>query len=332
MSANIAILSTAHIHTRSFLENIRDAQDDRAAPVIWDDVVDRGQRYATEFGSRFEPNLEAVLHDPSIDGFLILCANTEHIHLLERVLPLGKPVFCEKPLVTTSADLAKVKALVAEHKTVLHSGYFHPFEQPMPGVVAALQSGALGKITHASYRVAHHAAYGRWFDNPDLAWFAQPALSGGGTLIDLGTHGVHLLTTIFGPVARVWATVDNKSGAYPEVDDFGIAHLEFTSGVLGTLETNWVHRGHSGFEAHGSDASIWFDQKMGYVLGRSGQEPQPIAALETVPNRVDRLVAIIRGEIPAPDLERDFRACCDAVRIIEAAYRSSKEGTWVSLT
>ena len=328
---NIAILSTAHIHSKSFLENILSTNDGRTAHVIWDADTERGARYAKDYGSRFEPNLETVLNDPSIDGFLILCENTGHMNLLERVLPIGKPVFSEKPLVTNTQDLARVQALVARHNTVLFAGYFQPFEDQLQGVIATLQSGVLGKITHANYRVAHHAAYGRWFDNPDLQWFVQPALSGGGALMDLGTHGAHLLVMLFGPVDRVWASVGNKSGAYPDVDDFGIAHLEFTSGVLGTLEANWVHRGSSGLEVHGSQASIWLDPNLGYVLARSGQDPEPIPPQQTVANRVDRLVAVVRGELSQSDLERDFEASCAAVMVIEAAYRSSSQGVWIEL-
>ncbi len=55
---NIAILSTAHIHSTSFLENIRSTDDGRTAHVIWDADLARGARYAKEYGSRFEPNLE----------------------------------------------------------------------------------------------------------------------------------------------------------------------------------------------------------------------------------------------------------------------------------
>jgi predicted dehydrogenase len=327
---NIAILSTAHIHTRGFLENLRDADDGRAALVIWDADVDRGSRYATEFGTRFEPDLETVLQNPEVHGFLILAENTAHLELLERTLPLGKAVFCEKPLVTNAADLARVQALKAQHGTVLFAGYFQPFNSAMQGVIAALQSGELGRITHARFRMAHDAAYGRWFDHSDLRWFTQPHLSGGGALMDLGTHVVHLLATLFGDVTRVWATVDNKSGAYPDVDDFGIAHLEFASGVLGTLEANWVHRGPDGLEVHGSQGSIWLEPGVGYVLGRSGQEPRPIPALVSRPNRVDRLVAIIRGELDAQELQRDLEASLTAVRVIEAAYRSSRTGSWIS--
>ena len=50
--SNIAFLSAAHIHTRGFLESIAKKEDCRAA-VIWDDMAERGQRYADEYGAEY---------------------------------------------------------------------------------------------------------------------------------------------------------------------------------------------------------------------------------------------------------------------------------------
>jgi len=52
---------------------------------------------------------------------------------------------------------------------------------------------------------------------------------------------------------------------------------------------------------------------------------------ESRPTRVDRLVAAIRGELTAEELDSDLAACIDAVRIMEAAYRSSSTGHWASV-
>ena len=43
---------------------------------------------------------------------------------------------------------------------------------------------------------------------------------------------------------------------------------------------------------------------------------------------MDRLVAVIRGEIPAAELEADLAAVFDTVAIMAAAYRSAQSGTW----
>lgn len=327
--ANIALLSTAHIHTRGFLTNIIQASDGRRIAGIWDDVQDRGWRYAEEFGAPFQPDLDQLLADPAVDGFVICAENTRHLPLLRKALPIGKPVFCEKPLVTSVSELQEVRELLARHPTTLFCGYFQPFDGLMQRVVQLVEEEAFGTITRIRYRNAHHAAYGRWFDNPDLNWFYQPELSGGGAFMDMGTHALHLVRTLFGPVGEVWATIGNHSGIYPSTDDFGLAQLRFASGILGTVEAAWTQTGGiGGLEITGSTRTLW-NTGDGYVLGGPGEKPEPVKPIEGRPTRIDRLVAAIRGEIPADELAADLAATQDAVALMEAAYRSSADGCWV---
>lgn len=326
---NIAILSTAHIHTKSFLENLTKATDGRCAYRIWDDVPARGKKYAETFGSTFESKLDAVIKDPAVDGFLICAENTRHLPLLKKVLPLGKPVFCEKPLVTTVPELKQVqKLLAANPKTALFCGYFQPFGGQMRAIKQMIQDGALGKITHVRFRNAHHAAYGKWFDNPDLAWFVQPKLSGGGALMDMGAHAVHLLSHLCGPATKAWGVVKNRSGIYGKVDDHGISQIEFANGVLGTVEAAWIHQGGpGGLEVQGSNGAVW--QEGGtYVWGKPGQKAEQVVALPDAPTRVDRLIAAIRGELSAAELAEDVVACQQAVAVMAATYKAGSTGKW----
>jgi predicted dehydrogenase len=324
----IAFVSTAHIHTKGFIENILKAKDGRKVGGVWDDVADRGRRYAERAGAPFVADLPALLADPGIDGFAICAENTRHLPLLRQVLPVGKPVFCEKPLVTTLADLREVRALHAEYRTPLFCGYFQPWSDQIRAVTQLLNEGAVGKVTRIRYRNAHHAAYGRWFDHPDLQWFYDPALSGGGAFMDMGSHAVHLVRMLFGPVKEVWAEIGNHSGIYPSVDDFGIAQLRFASGVLGTVEAAWTQTGGiGGLEVVGSEKTIW-NTKDGYVIG-DVKGSEPIQPLEDAPNRIDRLVAVIQGKIDPRDLRADLEATFDTVAIMAGAYASAQKGCWV---
>jgi predicted dehydrogenase len=325
---NIAFVSTAHIHTKGFVEKILKATDGRKVGGVWDDVADRGRHYAGMAGAPFVADLDALLGDASIDGFVICSENTRHLPLLQQVLPVGKPVFCEKPLVTARADLEEVRALHDQYQTPLFCGYFQPWTDQILAVRQLLNQGAVGKITRIRYRNAHHAAYGRWFDHPDLNWFVDPALSGGGAFMDMGTHALHLARTLFGPVREVWAEIGNHSGIYPSVDDFGIAHLRFASGVLGTIEAAWTQTGGiGGLEIVGSEKTIW-NTKDGYVIG-DAKGSEPIPPLEDEPNRIDRLVAVIQGKIGAEALRADLEATFDTVAIMAAAYASAQKGCWV---
>lgn len=324
----IAFLSTAHIHTKSFLEDLAKAGDGRSCVAIWDDVADRGKRYAEANKARFEPSLDAILAAKDVDAFVICAENTRHIGLLEKALPIGKPVFCEKPITTTAADAATVAALVAKHRTPLTCGYFQPFFKENRAVARLLDEKRFGKVTRVKFRNAHHAAYGRWFDNPDLAWFAQPALAGGGAMMDMGAHAVHLLRSLFGRVDAVQAVMGNHSGNYPAVDDWGIATLRFANGIIGTVEAAWTQTGGiGGLEVVGSEASLW-NTPTGLVVGAPGKPAEPLQPSDTRPDRMNRLVALARGQLDPAEAAADLAAVLDEAAIMDAIYAAAKSGTW----
>ncbi|MSS72589.1 MAG: Gfo/Idh/MocA family oxidoreductase [Candidatus Latescibacteria bacterium] len=327
----IALLSAAHTHTRGFLKAIAE-KDNAALVAIYDDVEDRGRRFAAEYGAEYSGSLEATLARDDVDGFIICAENTRHLPLLKAAIPVGKPIFCEKPFTTTAEDAAIAVALIRKHNTLVHLGYFQPFSAAMQGVVRHVASGALGKVTHARYRNAHHAAYGRWFDAPDVAWFANPDLAGGGAFMDMGAHAVHLLRTLLGPVESVFATISNVSGIYTGVDDNGLALLRFQNGCLATVEASWVQTGGpGGLEVTGSVATLFQHPQHGFVTVAPREEPKPVPEGQARPTRVDRLVAAIEGKIDREELEQDLRCAVDAVAIVEACYRSNRVGTWVDV-
>jgi len=328
--ARIAFLSTAHIHTKAFIDIINAADDGRSTAVVWDDVPERGQKYAELAGAPFEADLNAAIHRDEVDGFIICCENTRHLPLLRATLPLGKPVFCEKPLVTNSAQLVDLRELVqANPQTPLFGGYFQFYDAAMQSAKKLIVEGGLGRVIRARYRNAHHAAFGRWFDSPDLAWFANPALAGGGGFFDMGTHALHALRSIFGQPEAVWANIGNESGEYPACDDFGVAHLRWADGFKATVEAGWTQTGgHTGLEVVGSERCLWHDGEK-YVVAKPRESAEPLElTMPDRPFRVDRLVAVIRGELSPEELRWDLDASMDIIGWMEAAYTSATSGRW----
>ena len=324
----IAVISVAHIHSHSFCKDICARSSLGHPAVIWDENPDRGRRYAEEFGCPYEPDLDKVLADGSLEAFAVCAENTRHMPLLQRVLPLGRPTLCEKPLATTADDADEIEALVRRHGTPLVSGYFQPFFAHNRGVAKLLSEGVLGTVTHLNFRNAHNAAYGRWFDSPDLSWFTDPALSGGGALLDMGTHAVHLLRHLGGPVREVWCTTANLSGAYPAVDDWGVIEMRFANGVQGRVEAGWVFAGtRGGLEVVASKGAV-FETADGLVTRAPGEDARPVPGADSRPDRIARLVALARGELSTEEVAADLDACLDAVRIMDAAYRSAATGQW----
>ena len=326
----IAVISVAHIHAKDFCDSICKLSGAGAPYVIWDDNQQRGRTYAERFGSRFEPDLDKVLADPAVDAFSICAENKSHMALLRRVLPLGKPTITDKPTVTTSAEADEVAALLAKYKTPLTCGFFNPFHAENRGVAALMASGELGTVTHCVFRNGHNAAYGRWFDSPDLAWFVDPELSCGGALFDMGSHGVHLLRHLCGPVREVWAMTANVAGTYPKVDDWGVIQMRFDNGVLGRVEGSWVSTGGPrGLELIGSKRTLFTTREGALMYAGPNEEARPVPRGDARPDRIARLVAIVRGELSREEIDEDIAASLDEVRIMDAAYRSAANGGWV---
>ncbi len=323
----IAVISTAHIHTRNFLKQLSEISEAEVA-VIWDDDLDRGARYAQEFNAPLQPDLEVALNDPTLAGFLVCTENTKHLALLERIIPLGKAIFCEKPIATTTEDAQRIKTLLSHHKTPFHTGYFMPFDGARQAVLTLLAENSLGTVTHVRFRNEHHAAYGGWFNHTDLKWFFDPKLAGGGAFMDLGSHAIHLLITLFGPIVRVNARISNLSGIYSPIDDHGIAFLEFKSGIFGVAEASWIFQGGpGGLEIQGTKASYF--QQMIYV---PGNDPAPVSPTFALPTRIDRLLDVLDGKVTLETLATDLDNSLHEVAVMEACYRSQTSGTWENVT
>ena len=69
-------------------------------------------------------------------------------------------------------------------------------------------------------------------------WNSDPAISGGGVLIDNGTHSVDIVRYFLGPIVEVMA-VEAKRVQDLEVEDTATMLLRTADGVLGTVDLSW---------------------------------------------------------------------------------------------
>ena len=145
-------------------------------------------------------------------------------------------------------------------------------------------------------------------------------------MMDMGAHVVHAFCTLFGRAEAVWAEITNRSGAYPDVDDFGVAHIRFRNGVFATMEASWVQTGGiGGLEVTGRDRAIW-NTETGYRIGGPDHPATPLTLADARPDGVERLLAAARGKLTPEELAVDREATFGAVMVMAAAYRSAAAG------
>lgn len=244
---------TVQLHT---LADIDQAQAERSARAL-------GFERATG-------DWRTLVEDPDIDIVSITAPNALHEEIALAAVEQGKVVYCEKPLSTTSSSAEKMM-LAAEKAGVPTLVGFNFLRNPLVTVCREMiASGELGEII--SFRGRHAENY---MCNPDLPHSFRTSPAGGGAVADIGSHIISMARYLLGDICEVSSrnrTVCQSRPLRPgiserapvEVDDLGHALVQFSSGVIGSLEANWMATGRTmdlSFEISGTKGAVAFSQE-----------------------------------------------------------------------
>jgi predicted dehydrogenase len=180
----------------------------------------------------------AALMEHDLDGAVIATPSALHAQQARALLERGIAVFCQKPLARTAQETASIIEAARKADRLLACDLSYRFTEGMRRIRECIAAGELGAIYAAD--LVFHNAYG-----PDKPWFRDPALSGGGCVIDLGTHLVDLAlwTLGFPQVERVSSRLYAQGRALslpsPEVEDYAVAQLELAGGPVVRLACSW---------------------------------------------------------------------------------------------
>jgi predicted dehydrogenase len=178
------------------------------------------------------------LLDTGVDGVVIATPSAMHAEQSIRALERGAAVFCQKPLGRMAAEVRAVLDAARAADRLLGVDLSYRFTEGMRRIREVVRSGGLGRVYAVD--LVFHNAYG-----PDKSWFYDPALSGGGCVMDLGVHLVDLaLWTLDFPAV---SDVSGKlfSGGEPlgerpdRVEDYAVATMELETGAAVRLACSW---------------------------------------------------------------------------------------------
>jgi predicted dehydrogenase len=205
------------------------------------------------------------LLDRELDGVVIATPSALHAEQSIRALERGVAVFCQKPLGRTEAEVRQVVEAARAADRLLGVDLSYRFTEGMRRIRELTLGGELGRIYAVD--LIFHNAYG-----PDKPWFYDPALSGGGCVMDLGVHLVDLAlwSLDFPQVASVSSSL--FAGGEPlrdrtaQVEDFAVATLQLETGATVRLACSW--RLHAGADA--AIASEFYGTEGGAALRNVG--------------------------------------------------------------
>jgi predicted dehydrogenase len=278
---------------------------------------------AEGLGARSFTSHEAMSQALDLDGVIICTPPSSHPEIAIHFLQQGVSVLCEKPLAIDSAS-ARLMLEAAERAgaTLMMASKFRYVEDVIHAK-SILASGVLGEIT-----LFENAFTSR----VDMShrWNSDPKLSGGGVLIDNGTHSVDLMRYFVGPLAELQVWEGRRSQGLA-VDETVRVFVRNASGVMGTIDLSWTINKELGhyFNIYGSQGTIsvgWKESKYKIASSRDwvvfGKGYDKLQALSA---QLRNFCGVVRKEEAPLTAPEDALA---SVEVIEAAYEALRENRW----
>jgi xylose dehydrogenase (NAD/NADP) len=140
------LLSTAGIN-RALIGPLKTSARSELVAVASRDGA-QAQAYAQEWGiPRAFAGYDALLADPNIDVIYNPLPNTMHAEWTIKAAAAGKHVLCEKPIVTTLAELDRVAAAAKQYGVVIFEAFMYLHHPQMRRLQSLIQEGALGEVS-----------------------------------------------------------------------------------------------------------------------------------------------------------------------------------------
>lgn len=182
-------------------------------------------------------SLDAVW-EHELDGIVLATPSALHAEAAVAALDRGLAVFSQKPVARTCYEARAVVDAARRADRLLGVDMSYRFIGGIRLVRELVQSGELGDVYAVD--LVFHNAYG-----PDKPWFYDPALSGGGCVMDLGVHLVDLALWTLGFPRLERVTSRLFSGGIPLcgrrdlVEDYALARLDLAGGAAAQLACSW---------------------------------------------------------------------------------------------
>ena len=175
---------------------------------------------------------QALLENADVDAVSICLPSGLHKEATFAAAKLGKHVICEKPIDIDCIRGQEMVDICKENNVKFGVIMQHRFDPPVALLRKAIADGKLGHVMWGSSKTI-------WYR--DDAYYAGPGRGtwikeGGGALLGQSIHYIDLLLCILGDAKSVSAKCRKVRHHGIEVEDLGVANIEFSNGKIGTIE------------------------------------------------------------------------------------------------
>jgi UDP-N-acetylglucosamine 3-dehydrogenase len=206
------------------------------------DISNRALKLAKKMGVKQTfTDYQQLLKQPNIDAVIISLPTSLHEPCAISAAEEGKHIFLEKPLARNLEEGKKIISAAMKNNVKLMIGYPLRFSPVFCDLKRKLESGVLGDI-----QIAHAVdiASGPFFHrgessvpSPVPEWWFKKELTGGGALMDLGSHMINLTRSYFGEVTNIKTRLGYRFNL--DFEDHASCIVNFASGTTAIINVGW---------------------------------------------------------------------------------------------
>jgi len=307
---------------QSYVQAFEDHHGARIVAVA-DIRTDAASALAEALGCEWYNSYEAMAERSTQDAVIICTPPATHPEVCLHFLKRKVHVLCEKPLSIDAESARKMANAAAEAGVMLTMASKFRYVDDVVRAKSMVLSGALGEIA-----LVENAFTSRI--DMSSRWNSNPTISGGGVLIDHGTHSVDLMRYFLGPIAEVHCAEGGRSQAI-EVEDSVLVLVRNARGVMGIIDLSWSieKRRDSYVDIYGTHGAIsvgWRESKYrewsrrDWVVFGNGYNK-----IQAFRDQINNFSKAIRGQEALLITTEDALA---SVEVIEAAYTALARQSW----
>jgi predicted dehydrogenase len=209
------------------------------------------QLAATHPGCEVESDWQKCVARHDVDVVVVSTVNAALAPVTLAAVRQGKHVLVEKPAARNPDELRPVVEAARAAGVVVKVGFNHRLHPAFCKARELVDAGALGPLLFIRGRYGHGGRVGY-----DREWRADPAVAGGGELLDQGVHLIDLARWFLGDIVDVQGHVATYFWDMP-VEDNGFLALRTAAG-----QTAWLHASCTewknlfSFELYGRDGKL----------------------------------------------------------------------------
>ena len=329
-----AIVGLGSYATRQIMPHFRLCRFARLTALV-SGTPDKLRRFGDEYGvpstHRYSyADFDRIRDNPDIDIVYVVLPNSMHAEYSIRASAAGKHVLCEKPMAVSVAEATAMIGAAAAAERKLMIGYRCHFEQYNLHAIQLVRSGLAGRPRLITAEHGFVVSPGQWR--------LDRALSGGGSLMDIGIYSLNAARYLAGdePVELVAIEASDRTDPrFRTVEDRIDFQLRFRSGMIANCVSSYSSN-HNAFRVTGDRGWVGMEPATGYggqqlwrhQKGQTAQVTLPAPASNQFVAQLDHLAqSVLTGIALRASGEEGLRD----MRLIEAIYRSARERRAIAL-